>query len=107
MSEPDSPEFDLTVSDGPDGHVVSVRGELDVATTPLLQATIADLASRGRPIALDTSEVAFMDSSGLAGLLALRRDPGWGRLLVLRSPSEAVTRVLDITGLLSAFDIQD
>ena len=45
---------------------VSVRGELDLYTTPQLAGVLDRLVKRGhRQIALDLSELTFIDSSGV------------------------------------------
>jgi anti-anti-sigma factor len=70
-----------------------VSGDMDLATTPVLQKAVAKLA--GKPIALDLSGVAFIDSTGLHLLLDLRREHGPLRLV---GASPAVVKLLAITG---------
>jgi anti-anti-sigma factor len=43
----------------------SLRGELDLVTAPLLKDTLDRALAMPRPVAVDVSELAFMDSSGL------------------------------------------
>lgn len=100
------PDFGLAVSEEAGRLVVEVSGELDVATSPLLRAAVAELADRDLPIVLDTAAVSFMDSTGLGALLTLRRDPTVGTRLVLRRPSDAVRRVLDLTRTDGLFEIE-
>ncbi|MET7757987.1 STAS domain-containing protein [Streptomyces sp. NPDC005389] len=55
-----------------DSTVITVAGEIDLATCPLLgEATIVPLT--GKTLHLDMSEVSFMDSAGLNLMLKLRR----------------------------------
>jgi anti-sigma B factor antagonist len=75
-----------------DGQLV-VSGDMDLATTPVLQKAVAKLG--GKSIALDLSGVAFIDSTGLHLLLDLRRE--YGRLR-LAGASPAVEKLLAITG---------
>jgi len=54
----------------------------------------------GRWVAVDLSEVTFMDSAGLAALArAAAQYDEQDRSLVIRNPSRAVLRVLTLTGL--------
>jgi anti-anti-sigma factor len=55
---------------GGDTVVVSVAGELDLASAPQLRAYLVDnTASRPAHLALDLSEVTFLGSHGLAVLI--------------------------------------
>jgi anti-anti-sigma factor len=62
----------------------------------------------GKPtVTLDLSGVTFIDSEGLAALLAAERlTDGAGMLLVLRSPSRRVMDLLLLSGLDCAFSIE-
>ena len=85
----------------PGEHVVRVKGELDAATAPTLQARLADTVERaeGR-IVIDLTEVPFVDSSGLGALVAVRkRALDGGTPVVLRAPHERVRMLLEVTGL--------
>ncbi|MEV6876693.1 STAS domain-containing protein [Amycolatopsis sp. NPDC051128] len=53
------------------GPVVTVRGELDMATAPRLRARIGDLAlAREQLLVVDLTGVTFCDSSGISALIA-------------------------------------
>jgi anti-anti-sigma factor len=84
--------------------VIRVAGEIDVATSALLAASITGamkLAEAGAPdIAVDLARVSFIDASGINVLLsAASRVRGTGGSLVLRSPSRAVLRMLRVLSL--------
>lgn len=88
---------------------LSLAGELDPATAPVLAARIADLAADAAvsSVVLDLSQVTFLDSSGLRVLVtgseALRaRSAG----LVLRDPSANIRRVLEVTGLTELITVE-
>jgi anti-sigma B factor antagonist len=85
-------------------QVVVVRGELDMATAPLLRSVLATVGDRLPPrVELDLSGVTFLDAYALAVLhIAVRSTPP-GRRLALRNPSRAVRRVLHLSGLETAF----
>jgi anti-anti-sigma factor len=83
--------------------VLRLVGELDLATAPQVQARLA--AHRGRAI-LDLHQLTFIDSAGLRALVvsALERRPT--EALVLRAPSAAVRRILELTDLSEQFAIE-
>jgi anti-anti-sigma factor len=48
------------------GHVlVTVAGEVGIATVPHLRERLAALAGSGRPLIVDLDRVAFIDAAGL------------------------------------------
>jgi anti-sigma B factor antagonist len=54
-------------------HTLMLTGELDLASTPILQATVASLSrtvNGVRAIRLDLSGLQFIDSTGLHAILA-------------------------------------
>ena len=66
-------DFDLTVEPDAEGGVrIVVRGELDLATAPRLQAALAD--PRRRAVLVDLSGLTFMDSTGVRTLLQASED---------------------------------
>jgi anti-sigma B factor antagonist len=100
--------LDVTTDDT--GTTVSVVGELDPHTVPELEGLLTELigATPTPPrVTLELSGVRFVDSSGLRVILSARE----GLLqqdarLVLRSPSDAVLRLLEITDLLGRLDVE-
>ena len=103
------PGLDVRYTTGPDA-LLSVSGELDVATAPTLRdAFLKLLAQDDVPdLRVDTSGITFVDSSGLAVLLmGARRWSSEQRRLVLRTPSPALLRVIDLAGARRAFEIED
>lgn len=92
--------FGFSISDA-DPPVMSVRGEVDLASAPKLAAALSELIGRGHSlVALDLGAVEFIDSTGLGVLVgSIRRLREEGGDLVLRAASPAVVRILEITGL--------
>lgn len=73
---------------------ITATGELDIATRRKLSDEMVSLVARGAAhLIVDMSGVSFLDSSGLGALLGVRH---LGASLVLRKPSPAVRRVLDL-----------
>ena len=102
---------DLGLTSEVDGTAatVVVRGELDVYTAPQLRARLHDLVDAGiSTVTLDLADLAFIDSSGLGVIVGtLKRLRERDGNLVLRSPSRATAKVLDITGLSQILDVVD
>lgn len=82
-------------------HVVRVRGDLDAATAPTLQASLVETVEKARTrIVIDLTDVPFIDSSGLGALVAVRKRALERDVpVVLRSPHDRVRMVLEVTGL--------
>ena len=84
--------------------VLSLGGELDIATTSLLTERVRALVGEGYPrIVLDLAHLRFCDCAGLRALLYAREIAteagGWARL----SRVAGLTRhIIEITGLTDA-----
>jgi anti-anti-sigma factor len=82
--------------------VLSLHGELDVATADQLGEHIAAVIAEHDPhrLLLELSNLSFADSSGLAVMVrAHQLLDGRGRQLRLLHPQPRVLRLLNITGL--------
>jgi anti-sigma B factor antagonist len=83
-----------------DRVLVSTTGELDLATSPLLEQETRALVARGaRHVTIDLSRLTFVDSSGLRVLILLHErslEDGWQ--LSLTAPSEQARAVFRISG---------
>lgn len=103
---------EVTVSRGArDGDwIVTIRGEIDVATSPELHETLDHVLERGAQlVTVDLSGLTFIDSSGLGVLVGTHkqlREAG-GDTIVLRGMQEPVRRVFEITGLTKLFTVED
>ncbi|HWL35855.1 MAG TPA: STAS domain-containing protein [Frankiaceae bacterium] len=101
------PGLTVTYTTDPDA-VITVSGELDVATAPALREAFLTLLNRDEvpDVTIDASGVSFCDSSGLAVLLmGARRWSSEEKRLVLRSPSRSLGRILDLAGVRRAFEV--
>lgn len=87
---------------------VRVSGEVDIATCPHLDATIASICAGGIDVLeIDLSGVTFMGSSGLASMLRAQRlavEAGGGVRLL--RPSQVVRDLLEMTRLLERFEVE-
>ncbi len=87
--------------------VLSLSGELDMATAPQLrQAVVAAVADGATDIVLDLAGVSFCDSVGLGIIVGgLKRARGNGGDLRLRSVPPKLVEILALTGLDQAIAI--
>jgi anti-sigma B factor antagonist len=84
-----------------DRIVISLDGELDMASAPLLQAALenADAAATS-VLVLDLRELRFMDSTGLRIILwARERLHSRGQEFALTTGSSQVQRLLSVSGV--------
>ena len=89
--------------------VVTVRGEVDLATAPELESCVSR-ALEGAPSAviLDLAALNFIDSSGLRVLVTLAgAATASGSSIALRNVPSHAQRVLDLTGLADTFPRAD
>ena len=89
--------------------VISVAGDLDLATAPELQAE-CDKAVADKPdvVRLDLSSLTFLDSSGISVLVKTHHElEEAGAKLVLHQLDDRTRRVLDVAGLADFFERSD
>ncbi|GAC1587501.1 MAG: anti-sigma factor antagonist BldG [Acidimicrobiales bacterium] len=88
--------------------VITLSGELDLATAPDLWAAIDPALQAGHTkILLDLTDLAFVDSTGLGVFVRAGKElRAAGGGLVLRSPGERVAKLLEITRLEEVFEIR-
>jgi anti-sigma B factor antagonist len=86
---------------------VSVRGEIDIASSDELRTALLALSDQGvRDATVDLSELGFIDSTGLGALIrVLKHYREQGGELRLAAPTRPVAKVLEITGLDRLFQI--
>lgn len=107
LSEPS--DFGIEVNES--GTEVSVRGELDILTAPLLWERLEPLLPLSvSRLVIDLGGTRFIDSMGLGVLVRAHKrlrsgDDGDGGLVV-RSPSEQTRKILEMTGLDRVFDVE-
>lgn len=90
--------------------IVTVQGELDIATETQLAVQLRPLiaSDQAASIALEVSGLAFCDSSGLNLLLRTSRQltSAGGRLLLVR-PTQPLVKLLRLTGLTGRLETAD
>ncbi|WP_405977589.1 STAS domain-containing protein [Streptomyces sp. NBC_00158] len=99
--------FEIDVAMRPGGAVVTVTGDLDLATCPHLIRATDTIPLEGRMLTLELSAVTFMDSTGLNMLLGLReRARAEGGTLDLAGLPEQARNVLDHTSTSDLFALR-
>jgi len=88
----------ITTESGDGWHRVVPVGEVDLTSADQLRAAIEEIA--GSTVVVDLSGVTFMDSSGIAALVAARRQvEADGNGLVLRGAQGVVRRVFQVLSM--------
>jgi anti-sigma B factor antagonist len=101
LDDPTDPQ-ELRVERSSEGDVpvVLAAGELDAGSGDRLRGAIDDVFTEGHAsVVIDTAGISFIDSSGLSVLIhAYKEASERGGTLTLRSPSDQVVRLLELTG---------
>ena len=86
-------------------QIVSVTGELDIATAEKAYSYISEVIDgRPAPVTVDLSGLTFCDASGLGALARIARHAREaGRQLMLTSARPSLLKIMRITGLDRAF----
>jgi anti-anti-sigma factor len=96
-------------TDGDGNQIISVTGELDIATAEQAYAYISDvidawLGESPAPVSVDLSGLTFCDASGLGALARVARHARQaGRQLKLTAARPSLLKIMRITGLDRAY----
>jgi anti-anti-sigma factor len=91
----------------PGGVLLALRGELDLASAPILEARLraADVEEHS-DVALDLTDLSFVDATGLKVILNAHRRASWrGGRVTLLNPSSDIRRLLSLTALDLTIDV--
>jgi anti-sigma B factor antagonist len=95
-------DFSLTSAYlGADAHIVTIEGELDIATVPSVRDELSRIEhERGREVVIDLLAVPFVDSAALGLLVETsKRMQARGGVLTIVCDDRRIARILEITGL--------
>jgi len=97
--------FEVKEHSHADTEVVSVVGEVDLATAPELRTVLDRVLDAGSSaLAVDLSETTFIDSTALGVLIgAWKRAQNEGRSMSVVASDPRILRVFEITGLTDLF----
>ena len=80
--------------------IATVRGEIDIDTIGTLSEHLGHLTGKNPlRLVIDLAGVSFIDSSGLAGFVRIRKALPPGCTVIIRSPQRRVRQLFRITGL--------
>ncbi len=87
-------------------RLVRVRGEVDLSWSQQLRKSILAALNGGRPVAVDLSQVTYIDSSGIAALVeGFQNARGKSQRFSLVAVSKPVHAVLELARLDRVFPI--
>ena len=88
--------------------VVAVSGEVDLSTSPQVRDALLDCILGGGSVVVDLSQVAYIDSSGVASLVeAFQNAKSRGLGFALANVGDTPLRVLKLARLDQVFVIHD
>jgi anti-sigma B factor antagonist len=91
---------------GGETSLITVEGELDLASAPNLKWTLNDaIRSGARHLVVDLGPVTFIDSTALGVLVGVHRALRPGCRLALAGADAEVLNIFELTGLDSTFDM--
>ena len=100
-----SVRFFSVEAEGP--SLLRLAGDLDMLAAPTPELALTPLTSGGGSITVDLGALTFLDSTGLRVLCQAKRELGDGGRIVLLNAAPSVRRILEITGLIGVFDLDD
>jgi anti-anti-sigma factor len=89
------------IDPGTDARTFVLTGELDMASTDLVAEATAALDQGTGDAVFELDQLSFIDSSGILAVSKAAERVRDGKL-ILRHPTDAVRRVLDLVGLTEA-----
>jgi anti-sigma B factor antagonist len=90
----------VQVRQEPELTLITVAGEVDIATVPVLREELAGPTASGKPIIVELDAVSFIDATGLGVLAgAASRTTAHGSSLHVVCARKQVRRLFTITGL--------
>ncbi len=97
----------LVKGDGP--GVLVLSGEIDFSVAPAVRERLMDLAEPGRgELVLDMGDLTYIDSSGLALLLELRKQlQEKGRAVRIRAIAPQVRKLMQLTQIGELFGLPE
>lgn len=106
---PAKDDFEVTFKREADRVVLCVRGELDLATAPVLKRCLDAAQSDGNGnISLDLGALTFIDSTGLAVMLECQdQAAAKGASLILRNPGPQAQVLFELAGVRQTLRVEE
>jgi len=91
-----------------DARIVDVVGDIDLGTSPLLRKALLVSLNETQRLAINLTEVKYIDSSGIASLLEVLQEARKSqKRIILFGLNESVLKVLQLTRLTGIFEIRE
>lgn len=90
----------------PEGILLALRGELDLATVPVLEDALQNAERSHDLVVVDLRDLTFLDSAGLHVLIGAeqRARRSGARLVLVQGPPQ-VRRLLELTGAIEQLHV--
>jgi anti-sigma B factor antagonist len=103
-----SEDLDIRVHNRHGHAIVTVAGEIDIATAPQLRAQLYAVTASGRPVIVDLTAVTFLGAAGLGVLAtAAARATAHGGKLHVAARRYQIRRLFLLTGLHHQIPVSD
>ncbi len=97
----------LVTEDG-EAATLALTGELDLDSTPAIEVALAEALGHYSRIVLDLDELTFMDSTGIAALVRIKRESERrGVEVTVRLGRSPARRVLDLVRVSEYLGVED
>lgn len=103
-------EFAISAEERGGSVLLTLRGELDLATAPELEQLVTERLEARQEVVVDLRALEFMDSSGIRVLVAAHARAGrvGTRLVIVRpAPGSAVAKIVEVSGLDGELNLVD
>jgi len=100
--------MDISITDQGGLKILAVSGEVDLSTSPKMRDALLGCILGGASVVVDLSQVAYIDSSGVASLVeAFQNAKSRGQGFILANVGETPLRVLKLARLDRVFIIHE
>jgi anti-anti-sigma factor len=100
--------FDISASTTDRGAEITLSGELDAASAPVLQAELEKVAQqKPNRLILLVKDLEFIASAGVRMLVFAKQKLGRTVDVYIIAPQQQIVDTLERTGLLNSFIVQD
>lgn len=104
MPIPDVTEFQISDAPLPDGALLTIAGELDIATVPQIRERLSAIIDRGaRRLVVDLRAVTFMDSTALAAFIHAKVQ--LNAMTLVLEPDSYARLIFEVAGLEGVLDV--
>ena len=101
-------QLQFSTRSGPNVVIVDVVGQIDLGTSPALRKSLLESLTGTERVAINLTEVRYIDSSGIASLLEVLQEARKSKKrIILFGLNGSVLKVLQLTRLTGVFEIRE